>query len=372
MVAIKPTLTVNNAAGVVDLEQILETIARADRSDEFVLRVSGAPQSVFLRDMWLALIVGAASQAATRFRLIAPGVKEWPDLEAKGFDDDETAALSLPYLLALQRNAEIVPEGSPDTPLSASLVRRHVSQRRGGLLGQGGKFRRLVEFDPEEPVATELGMHDNRARSIEDLTLKLMAKFEVGAISRGVAPVPAGSRKHLINFLRELHLNAYSYARADRGVRTLGFRKHLYKSDVALKWAADFPDLLEFVEAQGKGMLNIIEATVSDYGPGILDGFRRSEAAAAYADWPDDRLMDRLLHHQLSENLRDPNAGLGTVIALEAALKVGGFVTLRTGAHWFVMSARKDTQPIMRAVPGTHSAVRGTHWALLYPDVLPA
>lgn len=368
MVLLKATLLVKNESGVADLERVVGEIAAMPRRESLTLKMSGAPQRAMLRDMWLSMVVGAAFHAARDVQVIAPGLTGWPDLDAVGFQEDETAALSLPYLLALQRDARILPENAPDSPLDAAWVRRHASQRRGGLLGVGGKVRRLVEFDPHEPVAPVLGRRDNRGAALEQLILTMMSKFEIGATARGISPVAQGMRRHVIDFLRELHSNAYRYARRNQGVRMLGFRKHLYTASVARQRAEQFPALRSFVDAQGDGIINLVEATISDFGPGILGGFRASDAGPAFAHCPDDQLIRTLLHKQLSGNLDDPNAGLGILIALDAASRIGAFVTLRTGAHWFVLDATTQAGAEMQAIPGEHPVVQGTHWAILYPD----
>lgn len=368
MASAKTTLTIKNESGVTELEEVLKGIGGTAPRQDFILKASGATQPPLLRDMWLAMVIRAAFDVAPNVSVLSPGSSAWPDLDSTDFDDDGNAALSLPYLLALQRGARVLPEWAHDSPLPATAVRRHAVQRRGGVLGTGGKFRRLVEFDPDDPIAPAIGQHDDRSARLEQLILEMMGMFEIGAQRRKIAPVAMGPRRHIIDFLRELYANAYGYARDVAGVRTLGFQKHFYSREVAEQRAKQFPALLNFVRAQAGRTPNLIEATVSDFGPGIVGGFRSSEAAPAYAGWEDDRLLHALLHEQFSSNLDDPNAGLGILIALGAATKVGGFVTLRTGAHWLVLDPTNGGGTEMQPIPGVHPFVHGTHWAILYPD----
>ena len=104
---------------------------------------------------------------------------------------------------------------------------------------------------------------------------------------------------------------------------------------------------------------------MSDFGPGIVDGFLATSAGEAHRQRPRAELLQDLLHNQLSSK-SDPNAGLGIGNALAAAQEMGAFVSLRTAEFWLV--TRLDKQPRLYLRVGEFAKVPGTHWQLLLPD----
>lgn len=367
----RPTHTITTNDGIAEIETLLRRFTARTPSSRTVLRIASPQPEVFLRETWLALAVAAAMDSTDAFTLLSPGIKAWPVFADPDFDNDETPALSLAYLLTLQTGGTVVPDGNDALRLPLEVVKNLVSVRRGGLAGVGGRTQRLVEFDGTEPVAAALREHGDYVSAFKHVVVSMMRRVEVGAIARNIdEDLTAIGKSDLIDFLRELHSNGYAYARAAGAVRVLKFRKNLEAKDQALERATGFPLLRDYIAGQRQDRLNLIEASVSDFGPGILEGFRASEVGRGYDDWADDRLMDKLLHEQLSSNADDPNAGRGTVIAIGAARRIEGFVTLRTGRHWYVLDGSRHDAERMVPVPGEHPPVKGTHWTIIYPDAL--
>lgn len=367
---LKATITINGGSGLEELEHTIREMAGDARPDHEVIRLTASEKAVFLKEIWCAMVVAAADRKAGSGAMVASGTSVWPDLEAHDVDD-EGSALSLPAMLALQLGMTVLPDpGAP--PLSPEAVRRHVAQRRGGVLGAGGKRRSIVEFDPEEPVATVLGRGAERRKRFDRIVLELMAGFAVGAASRGVAITGTGARAHVITFLRELHANGYAYARDRPGIRTIRLQKHLASREKTVERAASFPQLASYAERLDAGQVNLVEASVSDFGPGILGGFMSTPIGRTRQGERAELILDELLHEQLSGNADDPNAGLGIPNALGAARQMHAFVSLRTGPYWLFLDGTARDCSRMRHVPGLHPEVRGTHWSLFFPDLMPS
>jgi hypothetical protein len=367
---LKATITIDVRSGLADLEQTIDALADGGRPGQEVIRLTSSEKAVFLKEIWCAMVVAAAYRETGCSAMLASGTSAWPDLEAADVDDDGSA-LSLPAMLALQLGMTVMPDpGAPS--LSPEAVRRHVAQRRSGVLGAGGKRRSIVEFDPEEPVATILGRGAERKKRFDRVVLELMTGFAVGATSRGVAITGTGARAHVITFLRELHSNGYAYARDRPGVRTIRLQKHLSTRERTVERAASFPQLADYAARLDPGQVNLVETSVSDFGPGILGGFMSTPIGRTHQGEPPERILDELLHEQLSGNADDPNAGLGIPNALGAARQMHAFVSLRTGPYWMVLDSSLPDFQRMKHVPGPHPEVRGTHWSLFFPDLMPS
>lgn len=365
----KATITIDARSGLSDLERTIGTLADGGRPGREVIRLTASEKAVFLKEIWCAMVVAAADRESGS-AMVASGISAWPDLEAVDVDD-EGSALSLPAMLALQLGMTVMPDpGAP--PLSADAVRRHVAQRRSGMLGAGGKRRSIVEFDPQEPVATILGRGAERRKRFDRIVLELMAGFAVGAASRGVAATGSGARAQVITFLRELHSNGYAYASDRPGVRAIRLQKHLASRERTVERAASFPQLAEYAARLDKGQVNLVEASVSDFGAGILRGFMSTPIGMTHRGELPERILDELLHEQLSGKPDDPNAGLGIPNALGAARQMQAFVSLRTGPYWLFLDGSSRDADRMRHVPGQHPEIRGTHWSLFFPDLMPS
>lgn len=341
----------------------------------FEARVASDWGRYLFKEQWSGLGIAPGLAVADQSRVLAWGLADWPSLRGTA-EFDEAFQVSVPSLLTLQRGGAVSPEGNPDAVVNPINVRRYVAERRGGLLGrQSGQWRCLVEFDPEADTAAALEIDGDRRGAFHKLIRNMLARLEVGALGRRQASQDIGARRTLLEFLYELHTNGWEYASAERGVRFLRVAKHLYSTrEELIDKAGSFQELAHFISRQSAfGTVNLVEVSVSDYGPGILDGFLATDAAPRHRNKARADLLDELLHTKISSKITDPNAGLGIFNALKAARAMYAFVSLRTGEFWLTMDGSADDGRVrMRRRPGSFPPVVGTHWQLVYPDMTPA
>ena len=360
-----------------ELNQLNRRIAAAahpetGRIAAFQAKVASEWTRHLFLEQWSGMAIAPGIAAADRTELLAWGLQAWPTRRSEA-EYDEAFEVSIPSLLALQRGGVVRPEGDPDSLKDAKQVRRYVSEQRGGLLGRAsGQWRSLIEFDPESAVAAVLGVGADRRGAFLKLVRDVLDKLNVGALGRRLGGQDIGHKRTALEFLWELHTNGWEHASGARGVRVMHLAKHLYtgRGELQAK-AGSFGELSDYIGRQpAHGAVNLVEASVSDYGPGILDGFLDSNAGRGHAGRSRTVLLDELLHGKMSSKTADPNAGLGISKALRAAKAMYAFVSLRTGEFWLTMdgsAAHPQAQLTMRA--GRFEPVMGTHWQILYPDM---
>jgi len=317
------------------------------------------------KEQWAGMAIAEGLACANRSTVKAKGLATWPTLA------DEAVQLGIPSLLSLQRGADVtLANGS--APLDPAEARRYIIDS-GGLLGKGsGLWRCLVELDPHAGVAPVLNSELPRRDALIALVGSILEQLEVGAYGRRDPGQNFGPKSTVLEFLSELHTNGWEHARDGQSVRTVRLMKHLYLDRDALAGkAGGFDELQAYIQTQSAGSINLVEVSVSDFGPGILDGFLQSFTGRAFQNMDRTTVLDRLLHDKLSAKAGDPNAGLGIRYALDAARAIWGFVSLRTGEFWYTLdgSARDRAVRMVRR-PGTFPNVQGTHWQLLYPDMV--
>jgi hypothetical protein len=334
----------------------------------FSARISSDRRSSYFKDIWAAIAVAAGVNAGAPARVTAWGLQDWSNL-----DDEDGFALSYPAITALQLEAEVLTDGKFPEPLDPARVRRRIGGT-GGVLGTGARQRTVVELEPDLPRATPLASGSGGRDEFFEFVRKILQFLEIGAMARKTAG-PAGEKAAkgtILEFLYELQANAVEHGRARRNVRLLRLQKHVYPSrTAALSHATNFQELTDYLAAQperpSNRRFNLVEASVSDFGPGILDGFLATFAGETHRLRPRAELLDDLLHQQLSSR-SDPNAGLGIGYALTAAQAIGAFVSLRTAEFWLVFRGRIDKEPRLLFKEGDFAKVPGTHWQLLLPD----
>lgn len=350
-----------NLAREIDAAANLDT----GRIGSFEARLLSDWSDHLFKEQWAGMAIADGLARADRATVKASGLTRWPELS------DEAFQLSVPALLSLQRDAEVT-LANGTTPFDASKARRYIVDR-GGLLGQdSGRWRCLVELDPHAGVAPVLNTDVSRRDALVSLVRSILHRLEVGAAGIRQPERELGSKGTVVEFLSELHANGWEHASDGENVRTIRLKKHLYlqRDDLAAK-AGSFTELETYVQNQSRGNINLVEVSVSDFGPGILDGFLKTYAGKAFLGLKRTEVLDRLLHEKLSAKAGDPNAGLGIRNALEAARGIWGFVSLRTGEFWFTLdgSARDGGVRLVRR-EGKFPWVKGTHWQLLYPDMV--
>ena len=365
-------LEIGGGDGVVDIEnkiaQLHADIAlNKDRGiDLFGARLASDRRASFFKDIWAAMGLATGIDHCSRSQVIAWGLKDWSNR-----DDEDGFALSHASLLALQRGASVLSDTKPPLRLDASEVKRHLASQRG-VIGTGARQRTVVELDPDLPVAAVLATGAVRRDAFFEFVRSVLSFLEISAIGRKGSLRESPAKGTILEFLYELHSNGYEHARLERSIRLLRLQKHQYPdSGLAARHATKFDELLSYIEKRGnepsKKTFNLVEASVSDFGPGILDGFLSTFAGRPYHGLPREELLDKLLHEQLSSKSSDPNAGLGIKQALAAAREIDAFVSLRTGEFWLTMPG-KDGGARMRFRKGPFPLISGTHWQLLLRD----
>jgi hypothetical protein len=364
-------LKISNKEGVADIEFKMSELDRKltrDIKSEFVAKISSDRRATFFKDIWTAMALATGLDNSQSGDVVAWGLQNWLGLsEIDGF------ALSHPCLLAMQRGAAISTDRFPRERLDVEEVQRQIFIC-GGVLGEkGARFRTVVELDSEFPRAAVLTDGLKAKEKFFDFVRRALFDLEIGARAGGVRS-NTSARAATLEWLFELHTNGYEHARRDKSVRFIRLQKHQFPSrEEALKHAKAMPDLLEYLMSQDERpsnrKFNIVEASVSDFGAGILDGFLSTYAGEVYKDKPRIELLDKLLHEQLSCKSSDPNAGLGIRQALRAARNLDAFVSLRTAEFSLCMQGQLAKVPRLTFQEGIFGSAVGTHWQLLLPDV---
>jgi hypothetical protein len=352
---------------VVELQRSMEAAIHPDTGHfaSFEARLLSDWSHHLFKESWAGMAIADGLDRANNTTVKASGLSKWPELT------DEAFQLSIPSLLSLQREGHVTLANGTDS-FDPEEARRYVIDR-GGLLGRdSGRWRCLVEFDPHASVAPVLNTEVPRRDAFLGLARSVLEHLEVGAYGKREPGRDLGSRGTVLEFLSELHSNGWEHARDYTGIRTVRLTKHLYrKRDNLAEKAGTFSELEAYIQNQSRGNINLVEVSVSDFGPGILDGFLKSFAGRAFRELERSDVIEQILHNKLSAKVGDPNAGLGIRNALEAARSIWGFVSLRTDEYWFTLdgSTREGDVRLERR-KGRFPKIQGTHWQLLYPDMV--
>ncbi len=364
-------LSISSKAGVKDIEikvAELNKFLEQEAESEFVARISSDRRATFFKDIWTAMALANGLDARQNSSVIAWGLQDWSSLSSiDGF------ALSHAGLLAIQRGAAVTTDKFPREVLNFRAIQRHIVAC-GGLLGDAGaRFRTVVELDAEFPRAAVFSDGLKAKHKFFDFVRRALFDLEIGARAgggRAINPI----RETILEWLFELHTNGYEHARRNKSVRFLRLQKHQFPSrEEAVKRCQDLPELVEYLYSQGERpsnrKFNLVEASISDFGSGILDGFLSTYAGEAYKEAQRESLLDKILHEQLSSKSSDPNSGLGILKALQASRSLDAFVSLRTGEFSLCMQGQLAPEAKLRPQTGTFDQVVGTHWQLLLPDI---
>ena len=377
-----PTFEIGRGATVKEVEELLARLSvesEALSSDSSTLKLATNQSRNILADVWSAIGVGTFCLHARKRSI----VKMWGIPKITEPVGQSKFINSLAGLAAVQMASSVVPDSSGDK-LNQDHIEHIISYERQGILEQGGgTTRTLCEFDPQQSIARALlgGTSQrniaDRRRMFRHTILQFRSALEIGSRNRGIIATDAGSIKQLTTFLSELHDNAYEHGRADpynvRKIRFLRLRKHMStnKEDLARR-AYDIPALQTYVEniTRDTKSLAIIEASVSDFGMGILDHFLNSQYGNQFASWSRESLLHEILLERLSAKGIDPAAGQGLFKALNAAKQMSAFVSLRTGEFWLGQSYASPDAPLrLRNLGGVqHAHVAGTHWQFIWPQ----
>lgn len=356
--------------GIAGIEEELLRCQRALRASPRDLNVylSGSGPS-FFGDIWAAIALAACLPDARESDIVARGMRNWSEPSSYMRFGTTPAAL-----VAIQRGVQIFTDRRPRTALDAGLVQKLI-QREGGVFDDGAHRRYIVELDPQLPVSRALVSAVSRGAALKEFLLSSFYLMEINARGASADSLNESADKQaLVRWLNELHANAYEHGRIDNCVRFLRVEKHQApRLDILLKHAAGNTPLQSYLREQvgdnPHGPLNFVEASVSDFGPGILDAFGKSFAGAGLAARLErNDLLRRILHEQLSSKSGEPSAGLGIQHALQAAWSLDAFVSLRTAEFALAMRGRLDGEPVLTFQEGNRAQVEGTHWQLVLPD----
>lgn len=362
-----------------DYETLLERFSPEDGSPCDLYVPSQFGPSI-LGDPWAAIITGTACRLAQNVRTITWGVKEW--------SDDLPFCSTLPGIAGIQLSTKTLTDNGIEVATAREEVQRRIGYMRDGLVkGQSGNSRTLIEFPPELSDS-----HLISGRTKEDRLLcfsELISNFRRDVDNsyrvRGYNPAaPSGSLKKTINWLFELHSNARSYGSIFRregllqpSLRMMRIKGHLAISRQDLL-SRSHPDsviheyLRTITQTLGEKTQGIVEASVSDFGPGVIDHFLNSDNGAPFRDAERRQLLQDLVLKKMSSS-SNLAAGEGMKNALTAAQELGAFISLRTDRYWVTQNFAHPESPLeLRDVgSGNFSKVAGTHWQLLMPMAMP-
>ncbi len=376
------TFTIGRGATISDIEDLFSKLPAATEpspDDTSILKVATHQAKDIFADIWSAMAVGTfCRHMEQNSSIIMWGISKITEpVEESKFVN------SLPGLTAVQMASSVVSDG-PYGELNQDYIERVISYHRRGILEEiGGTTRTLCEFDPQQPIALALlgelpekNVGDQR-RLFRQTVLQFRSDLEIGVRNRGLNPADAGSMRQLTTFLSELHDNSYNHGRLDssniRKIRFLRLRKHMAtnKQELARR-ANSIPMLQNYIEniTRDDKSLAIIEASISDFGLGILDHFLRSPYGSHLANVDRAELLHKILLERLSAKGEDPGAGQGLSKALRAAKQMSAFVSLRTAEFWLGQSYLEPdatlTLQTMRDMPTAR--VVGTHWQFIWPQ----
>lgn len=366
-------IDIKSDASVHSCEQILAQLP-AHRDASCVVRLASQFNAEFFSEIWATILLGTiCRQHYSDLKIIA-----WGHREAA---PDSAFTSSLPGLSAIQMSDRVTTD-TTDRPIDIDQIEFVINRQRGGLLEPvSGKVRTLIEFDPQSSIAPRLQGRSARERAIlfKDLILTFRKDLEFGYKQRNLSVQSRDEIGVLSAFLGELHDNAFRYSRTSsynglslRGLRFVRIRAHLaLNKDDLVNRARNVPVIKDYLRRHS--MHGIMEASVSDFGSGIVDHFLESQHGALYADSSRRELLQLLVHDPLSSS-SDPAAGYGLPMVLRAARKMSAFVSLRTAEFWLAQSFSDPEAPEKlvdvldsNGMLPSRPKVAGTHWQFLWP-----
>jgi len=376
-VLLKNRYQIKRDSSLSDFEGLISSAVQLDgRTTAFKLAVPSSFTGGLLSDVWAAISLGTLAREC-KLDVIAAGLQEQ-------VLPDAPIVITPSFLAALSMANEMRSQGG--VTVDQTAFRQELAIKARGFIDKdSGETQTIVEFDPDYSVAAILRSGDgfaatspNERRLIfQHLILQFRRKLEIVARRHGVEPVNEGAAAEVTKFLTELQENSFEHGSRDQngkvmpGTRLLRLRKYTNNTKAQLlDRCRSFPELAVHVEksvTEARGPA-LIEATVSDFGLGIIDSFATSKVAANVQLPNRGELLDLLIYDRLSSKGSDPSAGLGITKALKAARSMGAFVSLRTGEFWRSVSYADDNaDPRLQDVAGsTHGRVAGTHWQILW------
>lgn len=369
-----PELKIGRGSNVALIEKELSDFREPlGNSGQASLRIVQEAGSSLFADLWIAIAVGTACRLFPQANLILRG------LRADGLQQSPFWSSPAGFVGA-QMAARI--SGEQDRiPVDLSQVLRQIATEGDGIGDYRlARSRTIVELDPDLPMAPVVApppgppsyMRASRRRLIDRAILDFRLKLELGALKKKMIPQAEGLAGAVGGFLFELFDNAYQYGRPTapkKSVRMLRMRKHIANSRKELiDRAIGLPSTQDYLVAAlpATGTVALVEASVSDFGSGIVDAFLDSPVGKAYRETERSDLLDQLIHKRFGSRLADPASGEGIMNALKSISSMGGHASLRTGEFFaFVSCAAAEPRPRM-TIETRPATVAGTHWQLLW------
>ena len=358
-----------------DIERRLTMVSEI--GDHITLRVAAGPGGALLNDVWAAILCGTVCRA-TNARVVFTDLDERKRSNVH-FENSLAGLTCTSIATSIQSN-----EG---TPLEGPALRQRIMLDNEGLVSPDSDDSQiLVEFDTDYPVAIRFQQRNGaRAESrsyrrrFENLVLEFRKKLDSGALRRGDdGAVKEGGAGEVGRFLAELHENGFQHGSrgtngAASGTRFFRMCTHSASSPgELLERCKAFPQLSHYVDRTFRrhDSVGLVEASVSDFGLGIVDAFQTSPAGLGDKVDRAELLLDGLIYGRLTSKSNDKSAGLGIQKALDAARSMQAFVSLRTGEFWLTASFLPELPDARLTLLGTgsHPPVAGTHWQIFWPQ----
>jgi hypothetical protein len=423
-------VTVDTKTTAAKVERDLATLFCDKTPSRIRITVARNLRTTFFADTWVAILIGTAARHSLQVDLVdwqnyidgptsyeeyvcgslpaTTGVSLGVTFESldgklipltKQRVEDAICDRSLPLLDTPPEDepfADLLPshavaQGEEGTNSKDALTPTPANVRLRGLLRTArGDASTVCEFDPNHSLSDlfsdgKYPLHTPQEQSLfQSRILQFRKELEFGAKHKGVRIVSRGEFRRLTDFLMELHENSHDYGRygkpagstGDRlglpGVRFLRLRKYIGPNADLISKATELPPLQQYLERTliGKSSV-IIEASVSDFGLGIVEYFRTSSAGRFYEKASSREILSLAFRGRLTSKTGDPAAGAGIHKALTSARRMAGFASLRTADQWLQRGFHpSDSEPSMELsemLPGQNLApVSGTHWHFLY------
>ncbi len=248
-----------------------------------------------------------------------------------------------------------------------SVLSEDIAETRG-VFHKPNKALTLVELGGEraETLRRLADRTGDMAVAFTFLMSRMRERLELGWLD-------TSTNDDFNELLWELYDNAHRHGGTEsaesRSVRFVHVRRIVGQSRPLLLRRAEnaMPILRNHLHANTLGRRDaLLEISVSDFGPGILDHFLASPAGGRTSA-PRAEILEQLLFSSLTSQPLDPEAGKGLPKALRAARALRAFVSVRTGEFMYVASFAGNGEDFrLQRVEGIDAKVTGTHWHLVW------
>jgi hypothetical protein len=366
---------------------LLQVTAAPDTVD---LSIAARYDASLLSELWTAVVIGTALRNNPSASVRGAGFSK--------LSPQSSIFTTLPGLVALQLGS--ISGSQAIEPVEPSQVFIPICGQQSGVIEAQTKAgslvpnpfahaQTLVECDPLYAHEQDRRVAPLVQQSAALLPLLLQTRHHLERLVRekGLTPSDTQNRDFLIRFVSEVHANSHAYSRHYRlgskilpGIRILRLAVHIGRKSHLLEQSRGAPWLQTYIDkatiSSRTGWTGVMQASVSDFGYGMLDHFLKSERGYGYRSRDRAVVLKQLIETRLSSRT-ESSAGLGLWNALVAARNIGALVSLRTAEFHLVQSfERPSTGPQARASPllpfvdnVPRAFATGTHWQLFWPLV---